>query len=255
MAAKKEEMKKEYEKTYGLPYNDPTINKYEAFMKWMEGNGAKLNKLRMRYYGLDNRAVHTTQTISPDEMFLFVPEKIIINMEKGKHTPMGEKLAKSKVEFDWDYLVYITVFLMTQFHDPSSWWKPYMDVYPRDVSTFPMFYTPKEKELLRGSGVWEQIDEELKEIKDEYDTIVKAVPEFTMFSLDEYTKNKTLVISRIFYVTIHGKEDHIMVPMADMFNHYYERVGESFWSYDDKDEAFVVKALKTIKSGDPVPLP
>lgn len=37
-------------------------------------------------------------------------------------------------------------------------------------------------------------------------------------------KIKTLVISRIFYVTIDNKEDRIIVPYADLFNHHYDKV-------------------------------
>ncbi len=251
---KQEEMKKLYEKSYGLPYGHPTMDKIERFVRWMEENGAKFNKIRMRYYGPDYRGVHTTEAIQPSELFLSVPHKLIITPQKGRETPMGMKIVKSGVKVNWDYLLYITLFLMTEFHKPDSWWKPYLDVYPHSVDSFPMFYTPAERKLLMGSPMWEQIDDEIKEIKYEYDAIVAAVPEFKQFSLDEYMKNKTLVISRIFFVTIHGKVDRIMVPLADMFNHHYERLGETVWRYNDRDEAFNVNAQKLIKVGDPVPI-
>ena len=37
----------------------------------------------------------------------------------------------------------------------------------------------------------------------------------------DYMKMKTLVISRIFLVKISGKDERIMVPFADIFNHHY----------------------------------
>jgi len=39
-----------------------------------------------------------------------------------------------------------------------------------------------------------------------------------------------------------------------MFNHHYDRVGETFWQYNEKNECFVVNAQKEIKAGDPVKL-
>lgn len=37
-----------------------------------------------------------------------------------------------------------------------------------------------------------------------------------------------------------------------MFNHYYDKIGQTYWQYSDKDNAFIVKAQKTIPKGDPV---
>jgi len=55
-----------------------------------------------------------------------------------------------------------------------------------------MFYTSDEKELLRGSPMFEHITNEIKEITEEYNSIVSAVPQFKKFTLDEYIKNKNL---------------------------------------------------------------
>ena len=106
--------------------------------------------------------------------------------------------------------------------------------------------------MIKGSEMLKQVYDELEEIKSEYSKIAEAVPEFKQFSLEEYTRYKTLTISRIFYVTIHGVEDRIMVPLADMFNHHYERLGETRWCYDNQTDDFVVNAEKLIPKGDPI---
>ena len=252
VATKIAEFKGLYEKEHGLPYGHPTMEKIETFIKWMKDNGAKFDKISMRYYAQDYRGVHTVKKIQQNELFLHVPHKLIITRKLGMETPLGAKIVKSGIHLDWDYLAYITTFLLTQFHDPNSFWKPYMDVYPKDVSSFPMFYSEEDKKLLKGSPIMEQIHDEFAEIEEEYNQIVEEVPEFKEFTLEEYAKNKTLVISRIFYVTVHGKIERIMVPLADMFNHHFDRLGETYWQYDDKDDAFIVQAQKPISIGDPI---
>ena len=97
-----------------------------------------------------------------------------------------------------------------------------------------------------------QIESETQEITEEYNTLIKVVPEFKKFSLEKYLHNKMLVISRIFFVKIHGIDDRIMVPFADMFNHHYKKIGQTFWKYDDKSDSFVVTAKHPIPSGDAV---
>eukprot|EP00826_Nyctotherus_ovalis_P025624 TRINITY_DN1987_c0_g1_i5.p1 TRINITY_DN1987_c0_g1~~TRINITY_DN1987_c0_g1_i5.p1 ORF type:complete len:565 (+),score=157.58 TRINITY_DN1987_c0_g1_i5:256-1950(+) len=246
------EMKQLYEKVHCMPYGSPAMEKFEAFTAWMKENGTRFSKIEVRYYGPDYRGVHTMKELREEEVFLTIPKSLIITSQKGKETPLGAKVLKASLDLNWDYLVYINIFLLTQFHDPNSFWKPYMDVYPRDVSTFPIFYTKEERKLLQGSVMNSHIDDEIEEVRQEYTKIVQAVPEFKLFTLDEYMRNKTLIISRIFYVTIHNVVDRIMVPLADMFNHHYERLGDTHWRYVDKEEAFVVSAEKTIHKGDPI---
>ena len=199
---------------YGLPHDHELLHKIERFMRWMGDNDAKFSKIRMKYYAPDYRGVHARKAIMDREVFLSVPKQLIITPQKGRETEIGAKIKASGVRLSWDYLVYITVFLMVQFHDASSWWAPYMDVYPKLVSNFPMFYSEEEKKELQGSPMLKHIDSEIKEIKDEYELIVAAVPEFKQFSFEEYIRNKTLVISRIFFVKIRGVTERIMVPLA-----------------------------------------
>jgi hypothetical protein len=255
-----DQLKVHCKEEYGLDYENPTLKKIERFMNWMRDNGARFSKIRMKYYGADFRGVHAVNVIHQSETFLWVPKKLIITPQLGKETDIGKLVRKSGINISWDYLFYITLFLMIQFHDKDSWWAPYMDVYPKMVDSFPMFFPPEEKAMLKGSPIVEQIDSEIREIKEEYDKIVKAVPEFAQFTSDEYIKNKTLVISRIFFVTIHGTKDRIMVPLAgilsfstlDMFNHYYEKVGQTYWKYEDGDDSFVVRAQRDVPLGDAV---
>jgi hypothetical protein len=54
----------------------------------------------------------------------------------------------------------------------------------------------------------------MEQLKEEYHRIITSVPEFKMFTQEEYIRNKILVISRIFYVKINGVTERIMVPLA-----------------------------------------
>jgi hypothetical protein len=103
---------------------------------------------------------------------------------------------------------------MIEMHNPKSKWKAYLDIYPRLANNFPIFYTDKEKMLLVGSPMLEHIATEYKLLSEEYERLVAAIPEFKQFTEEEYIRNKVLVVSRIFYVKIHGVEDRIMVPLA-----------------------------------------
>ena len=44
-------------------------------MRWMLKGGAKLNKIKLHYYGKNNRGIIATEDIQKDEVLLFVPIK------------------------------------------------------------------------------------------------------------------------------------------------------------------------------------
>ena len=215
------QMKKRCEEEHGLTFDNPEMLKIERFMKWMRDGGAKFKNVRMRYYGPDYRGVHAYENVESNENFLNVPNSLIITPQSGRDSELGRKILKSGVKLNWDYLVYITVFLMAEMHNPTSKWKPYLDVYPRLASNFPLFYSESEKSMLKGSPMLDHISSEYNQIKEEYYRILGVVPDFKQFTPEEYIRNKVLVVSRIFYVKMHGIAERIMVPLAgNILIHY-----------------------------------
>jgi hypothetical protein len=214
LAKKVDEIKERCQTEYGLAHDHADLKKIERFMKWMRDSGATFGNIRMKYYSPDFRGVHACRAIPDNSVFLSVPLKMIITPQSGRDTALGRKVLQSGVKVHWDYLVYITIYLLIEMHNPASTWEPYMALYPRMTNSFPMFYSDYEKSLLQGTPMLEHIATELSQVCEEYDRIVAAVPEFKVFTKDEYIRNKTLVISRIFYVKMNGTTERIMVPLA-----------------------------------------
>jgi len=217
LAEKVAEIKKKCKEEHGLTVENPEMRKIEKFIKWMRDGGAKFKGIKMRYYGPDYRGVHTSEAIAGGDIFLSVPSNLIITPQSGRECEIGKLVLKSGVKVNWDYLVYITIFLIDEMKNPNSKWKPYLDVYPKLANNFPIFYNEYERSLLKGTPMLEHIVSEYNLIKDEYNRICSAVPEFKKFTAEEYIRNKILVVSRIFYVKMHGVAERIMVPLAGIF--------------------------------------
>eukprot|EP00826_Nyctotherus_ovalis_P028463 TRINITY_DN2248_c0_g2_i3.p1 TRINITY_DN2248_c0_g2~~TRINITY_DN2248_c0_g2_i3.p1 ORF type:complete len:235 (+),score=52.67 TRINITY_DN2248_c0_g2_i3:427-1131(+) len=214
LKARAETLKEKCEEEYGLKFGDLELKKIERFIRWMRENGAQFRNFRMKYYAPDYRGIHTYEKIETGEVFLRVPFDMIITPQLGRETEIGKKIMATNVKINWDYLVFITIFLLIEMHNAESKWKPYLDVYPRLASSFPIFYGEKEKALLVGTPMLEHIGTEYKMLSEEYKRLVAAVPEFKQFTEEEYIRNKVLVVSRIFYVKIHDVAERIMVPLA-----------------------------------------
>ena len=63
------------------------------------------------------------------------------------------------------------------------------------------------------------IEEKKEDIKSDYDLICKEVPDFSQFSLTEYSEARMMTCSRIFGITVDGVKTDGFVPYADMLNH------------------------------------
>jgi|TARA_B110000285_G_scaffold21814_1_gene21105 protein-histidine N-methyltransferase len=94
-----------------------------------------------------------------------------------------------------------------------------LDILPKSLRDFPIFFTDEEKAFLKGSPFLNQINEKLEDIKIDYDLICKEVPSFSQFPLQEYSEVRMMVASRIFGITVDGVKTDGFVPYADMLNH------------------------------------
>ena len=127
---------------------------------------------------------------------------------------------------------------------------PFIDILPKTFENFPIFFTPEEREWLKGSPFLDQVIEKIDDIKADYDLICDKVPEYTQFTLNEFSEIRMMVSSRIFGMNINGKKTDGFVPMADMLNH--KRPKQTSWTYSDEKGGFVIEALKDIPRNEQV---
>lgn len=145
----------------------------------------------------------------------------------------GEKLLSPKHTF-------FSVFLLQEFNDPISFWKPYLDFMPTDFTSFPIFYTNDEISFLKGSYFLESLNQKITEMLIDYNTVLEIAPEFDVHTVEQFKKARMLVNSRLFGVTLEGKDTDAMVPFADLLNH--KRPLETYWRYDFDREGFTVNS-------------
>lgn len=85
-------------------------------------------------------------------------------------------------------------------------------------------------------------------IPGDYNLICSEIPEYSKFSLKEFSETTMLVSSRTFNVDIDLAGLTMLVPYADMLNH---SMPESVrWSYTHEREGFILMAEEDIKRGE-----
>lgn len=72
-------------------------------------------------------------------------------------------------------------------------------------NNFPIFYTDKEFEYLKGTQFLELIKKKKREMKEDYDLLVKVIPGYSKYDFNLFKKMREVISSRVFGVTIKGK--------------------------------------------------
>ncbi|OQR96615.1 hypothetical protein THRCLA_07231 [Thraustotheca clavata] len=217
--------------------------------RWLEANGAELEKLRIETYAPQVRGVHANDTFSSGDRVMLIPLKCLITVEMGKATEIGQKLLN--IDFAAPKHIFLMMYLLTDMEiGNGSFFKPYYDSLPVTMENMPIFWSEEELIWLRGSHILNQIVERKAAIKRDYDLIVAVDPSFARFSLERFSWARMIVCSRNFGITINGVKTAALVPYADLLNHYRPR--ETSWTFDDDAGGFTITALTSIATGSQV---
>ena len=225
---------------------------YLNFMKSLYKNGLFLNKMGISFVSESYRFCHATENINKKDLLLRVPLESLITVEEAKKSEIGHYITQElEKKLNTPRHSLLTVFLMDEIDKGNqSKWKFYVDFLPSSYDSFPIFYKEKELEYLKGTKFLESIENEKKNIKEDYNLLAKNIPGFEKYDLNYFSKIMEVVTSRVFSVKIHNKKETIIAPFADLLNH--KRPTDTFWDFDDKTNSFYIKSISNIQKGEEI---
>ena len=219
---------------------------YVNFLRELYKYNAFFPKLEIHFYTDDYRGVLAKSNILKDEIIMTIPKDCLISLETALATSYGKKIG----EFMYNELnspkhCLLTSFLLYEEKNPK--YKYYFDLLPKDYSNFPIFYTNKELECLKGSPFLPQILEKKEDMKADYNKLCEYLPDYKQFPYLKFCEARVLISSRIFGIAINENKTDVLAPFADLLNH--KRPRQTQWYYDDNLESFVIQATENIKEG------
>ena len=219
---------------------------YVKFLRELYKYNAFFPKLEIHFYTDDYRGVLAKGNILKDEIIMTIPKDCLISLETALETSYGKKIG----EFMYNELnspkhCLLSSFLLYEEKNPK--YKYYFDLLPKDFSNFPIFYTNKELEYLKGSPFLSQILEKKEDMKNDYNKICEYLPDFKQFSYLKFVEARVLISSRIFGISINENKTDVLAPFADLLNH--KRPRQTQWYFDDNLQSFVIQATENIKEG------
>ena len=228
------------------------INKYKSYQKYINflqnlyRNYSFFPKIEVQFYTDDYRGVVAKNKIFKNEVIMAIPKQCLITLELVLNTSYGKAISEFMyAELNSPKHCLLTSFLLFEENNPL--FKYYFNLLPNDFSNFPIFYSEKELNYLKGSPFFNLIMNKKIDMLMDYNKLCEKIENFKNFSFDKFCKARLIVSSRIFGISINKNKTDALVPFADLLNHRRKR--QTQWFYDDRKNAFIVQAIEDINVG------
>lgn len=161
---------------------------------------------------------------------------------------------KEKLEYnDIDTLyVCLKTYILLRKENPEELFYKYFKFLPKNLEHFPLFYNKTELNLLKSSFFTEDLKNYLKSDFQDFNKLSELFPELKKFDKYDYIKASLIVNSRLFYIENKGKEEYMMVPISDLFNHSFEN--NAHWRLNNETNSFEIYSTKSIEEGEEISL-
>lgn len=149
----------------------PESGQFDALVEWLTSHGAQFPFLFLKHYSHDHRGVHTLCRLSAGKILLQIPHACIMSSDFARASRVGRALDAEGVELGSSHSYLACALLEERRKGSGSFWKPYIDILPKDYRNMPIFFEQDEKQWLRGSFTLAKVDERHRELRMEYENI------------------------------------------------------------------------------------
>ena len=235
--------------------NSKKYKQYPIYIKFMKNFyklGLFLNKIEIGFNSDCDRFCRATEDINDKDILIRVPLEALMTLDGARKSKLGVYFTPQlEKKLNSPHHSLLSTFMLTEIDKGAqSKWKYYFDFLPPSYNNFPIFYEEKEIAYLKGTQFLELVQKKKKEMKEDYDLLLKEIPGYSKYDYNLFKKMREVISSRVFGVTIRGKKNDIIAPYADMLNH--KRPRQTQWNFDDTSNSFMIKGATKIKKGDEV---
>nr|XP_039260368.1 actin-histidine N-methyltransferase-like [Styela clava] len=264
------------------PFSGNREEKLPLFVDWLKLNGVNMQDIVLENYGGEyGIGVKAAKDIKMDDEILQVPYKLMLTSEKAEESYLVDLIKSRKMLIEMPNIS-LALYLHCERLNPESFYKPYIDVLPKEYNTT-LYFSPNEMEALKGTSAFSTAISQYKSIARQYGMFFNlmhggtAMPEVEKipltakneFTYDAYRWAVASVSTRLNRIAILTKEekqelckhggschDHhakdstlALIPMWDMINH---SLGQISTDCDPTLKVCKSYAMQDFKSGEQI---
>ena len=197
------------------------------------------------------------EPVAENELCVSVPRDRVIDIRTALASEtMGPILAELRDEaiVDHDDTIVMLFVLSEKLRGDASPWAAYFSLIPAEFYTT-LTFSDDELALLETTPLAQETAAALERLREHYDALFPALSEryASVFPAAEYTWANFLWVrvlfdTRAMEITVDGKAQTVLVPLADMMNH--EALGQiSSYQYEAATDSIVFRAFGDVPPG------
>jgi len=223
--------------------------KINAFVQWLETN--KLPPHKLKVGAAPAHRLEATETIESGEIMISVPFKLLMSPKAAGESKVGAAFKEIALPSS----IIMALWLIHEKADPSSFWKPWLDILPEKVPSS-LNFNDEELAELEGSMMQSITLRRRSLLALEHQQVLSTLqvnytdlfPNAT-YTLEAYQWASTIVASRSIVVSSGNVTVPLLVPFVDLAQH--DHTVNSTYEFDDENN-FKVVINQQINASDPV---
>eukprot|EP00698_Gefionella_okellyi_P016402 TRINITY_DN4692_c0_g1_i1.p1 TRINITY_DN4692_c0_g1~~TRINITY_DN4692_c0_g1_i1.p1 ORF type:complete len:484 (-),score=93.13 TRINITY_DN4692_c0_g1_i1:50-1438(-) len=203
----------------------------ENVLQWARNEGAIINaKVGFQHSDELGNYAYAVNTIEPEETLLDIPNKLMICASSLPAALLS--LIKGNAAFE-NATIYarqnrLALLLMYEYNRENSFWRPFLDALPIELSHLPVYWKEDDLEFAEGTALQRYVTMRRGDYVERYEhlnTACQVDPTIVADCSDSaaYWAIST-ILARSFIVT----DDICMIPVTDFFNHDPNAKSENF---------------------------
>lgn len=240
----------------------------EAFCRWAKEHGCQFEGVRIAEFSGYELGLEATKDFREGEVFVTVPKKLIFSVTGDNRIPEIMKDIPVLMVQNLSNLMLALLLIVERFQ-PSSVWKPYLDILPERYSTV-LYFSPADMAELKGTSAFGPALTLCKNIARQYGFIRKFIHHKTdllkdNFTYDLYCWAASTVMTRQNLIPVSlgeegadqapsedgtaGGPNPVLIPFWDMANHAN---GQITTGYNEQLQRVESLALKDFRKGEQI---
>ncbi len=209
---------------YSLEFGNDYFALDDKFIDWFHENGGVTNGVTIYNTKDKGRGLMAQLNIKDNDKLLSIPKSLIINSEiiKLSKNQYTRNIARN---FNTEEEVMIAYILIEKIQDEKSFWYPYFNVLPKNISNL-SFFSDSELTYLQDNDLINKSQQNKQELLNKYNNFMSKLDSLTShltfpseqrppILFEDYLWAQAILDSRA--LRFQGKPN--LIPFADMFNY------------------------------------
>ncbi|KAG8561533.1 hypothetical protein GDO81_015380 [Engystomops pustulosus] len=231
---------------------------FPELIQWARENGASTEGFELSEFPGEGFGLKATREIKAEELFLWVPRKLLMTVESAKNSALGSLYSQDRILQAMGNIT-LAFHLLCERANPNSFWLPYIKTLPSEYDT-PLYFQEEEVQYLQSTQAIHDVFSQYKNTARQYAYFYKVIqthpnanklPIKDAFTFDDYRWAVSSVMTRQNQIpTEDGSRVTLaLIPLWDMCNHTNGLITTGYNLEDDRCECV---ALQDFKEGEQI---